>query len=182
LLLLSLTEFFPFTANNLQENTMSALLTSNFPVTNSHPISELAATQEVSRITSGALRYREALGDIFSVVLAIPGVWRVSMEAQPELAEWLTLDRTGRPPTGQWGSAIAPLEAGLHQWGEFRICFELSSNVSRSPLRFAKYLAQQIAGLLDRTALRDQRDLLRLRISALRRWSRTRAPRPCRTW
>jgi hypothetical protein len=107
-------------------------------------------------------------------VLAVPGLWRVSIEASPGLAEALALNRTGRTPNTQWASAIAPVKAGLHQWGQLRICFELSSEMSRSPLGFTRYLAQQIAGLLDRAALRYQRDNLRLQVSALARRLQTR--------
>ena len=153
---------------------MSALAVSHYPSTTSLPSSELGVTQEISRLASAARRYDEALHAIFSVVLAVPGVWKISIEAPPELAEWLTLDRASKRPKGQWGSAIARLEAGLHRWGQVRICFELPCEISGGPLRFARYLAQQIAALLDRTALRDQRALLQQQIVALTRRLETR--------
>jgi len=153
---------------------LSALATSDFPLASSPATSELAATQEISRRAAGAQGYEEAIDAIFSLALAIPGVWRLSIEAAPGLVESLTFDRTAKSPPAHWVSVVAPVEAGLHCWGQLRIYFELSSEISGSPLRFARYAAQQIAALLDRAALVYQRDILRLQVSALTRRLETR--------
>lgn len=151
---------------------MSALAASQFPLASQQPISELVATQEISRLTSSVQSYDEVLEAIFAVALAVPGVWRVVTEASPDGS--LTLDRVGRHPKGEWGSAIAPIEAGLNTWGQLRISFEVSAEITGSPVSFAKYVAQQIAAVLDRAALRAYGEQLRLQVSVLRRRLETR--------
>lgn len=148
---------------------MSALASSHPLSTRPSILGELEASLEISRLASAARRYHDALEAIFAVVVAVPGVWRITTEVPPDVGHWLTLDRIGKRPKLQWSSAIAPLDAGLHRWGQLRLCFELSSEISNSPVRFTKYVAQQIAALLDRTALRDQTEVLRQQISALSR-------------
>ena len=148
---------------------MSALPATYLP--SFEPIyNELDATREISRLACRATDFEEGLEAISSVLLGVPGVWRVCIEAPQS---W-RFDRVGRTAGEASASAVAPVEAGRGTWGKLRIHFEVRSEVGASPVRFVKFVAQQIAGLLDRLTLQRERDSCVEQISILRRRIETR--------
>lgn len=145
---------------------MSALASSYVPLNPKR--SELAATRELSRAASNAVRYERGLEAVSSIALSIPGIWRISIETPPELADLLSFDRIGYPAEGNWSTARASIEAGRHKWGELSVYFELSSALGENAVQFTRFVAQQIGGMLDRIALRQQRETSLHQISILR--------------
>lgn len=147
---------------------MSALVSSRLPM-NPAQRSALAATREISRVTSSATRYDRGIEAILSILLSVPGVCRVVIEAPPDLAEPLNFDRIGRAAVGASGSAVAQIEAAHRSWGQLRIFFELISEFGTNPVRLTQYAAQQIAGMLERLWLLHQRKVLHRQITTLKR-------------
>lgn len=131
---------------------------------------ELAATREISRLACWANDFESALESISAVLLSVPGIWRVSIEAPHS---WY-FDRIGYTPVDPSASAVAPIEAGRGTWGNLRIHFEVRLEIGASPVRFAKFVGQQIASLLDRLTLRREHDSFIRQISVLRRRIETR--------
>jgi ANTAR domain len=125
-------------------------------------LTELEATRQIGREASAA-NDRRALAGIVATALTIRGVQAVRIEIKREALAWgANLD--GRPH----GSAVAEIAASGQSWGDLRLSFELHDSSLDSPLRFAKFLAQQIAGILSRETLLHQRELLRVQIARLR--------------
>jgi Xaa-Pro aminopeptidase len=68
---------------------------------------------------------------------------------------------------GPIGSAVAEISAGGLTWGELRLHFHLHTSALESPLRFAKFLGQQIGLQLDRWSLQLRAGELKAQIERL---------------
>jgi GAF domain-containing protein len=135
-----------------------------------------AISREAARATLPAL----GLAAVAQRVLRIDGACAVhvcgtaNFHAARELGlRDLTLASHGTH-TGTRASAIAPISAGGSVWGELRIEFDIPSFAVESPVRFAIYVAQQIANMLQRIHLLEQAGVLEDAVGRLRRAMATR--------
>jgi hypothetical protein len=151
---------------------MSAVapLTSSILVS-SRRISELDATREISQIISSGRDVPSSIEAIVAVALKVSGVKRLQIQyadpADNGPAEPLVWGSPSRE--GVWGSAVADIGAHGQSWGELRLYFELQPSTLESPLRFAKFVAQQVALQLSRWSLTRRADTLKAGIEQLRK-------------
>jgi hypothetical protein len=147
---------------------MSALAQSR----NLHPrvrsLSEREAICLAGPLISAAIDVPSGLESLAAVALRVPGLHRLQFTLLPpkrkgQILEW-SLPETPAP----CGSAMAALAANGYTHGRLRIFFEPRIHSLESPLRFARFLAQQAALMLNRL------ELAALRESRLRRLARLR--------
>jgi hypothetical protein len=147
-----------------------ALLSSSIPVS-SRRISELDAIREISRISSSGHDVSIAIESIAAVALKVSGVKQVQIQYSD------SADGTSAEPFlwgssaggGVVGSAVAEICAAGQSWGELRLYFELQPSTLESPLRLAKFLAQQVGLQLSRWSLKVRAGALKQEIEQLRK-------------
>jgi hypothetical protein len=136
---------------------MSALLQSQLSRSAQHPLAEAAALRQISRLASVAEDLESAFEDLAATALRVPGLHKIqitpSMSLPLETVEWYA---TTSPVL--CGSAMAFVEAGGRSWGRLHLYFEPRIQTVESPLRFARFLGQQAALLLNHFALEAQCD------------------------
>jgi GAF domain-containing protein len=138
------------------------------------PLDEASALQAISCVASAARNLESGLKDLAESALRIPGLHKIQLKpsvAFPplEALEWYAI----RKPV-LCGSATACIEAGGRSWGVLCVHFEPRIETVESPLRFARFLGQQVASLLNRFALKGQRDAQLATIERLKRRLNTR--------
>jgi hypothetical protein len=153
---------------------MSAILQPKSRISPVRPFSELEATREISRWASNAVRIDIGLDALAAAVLRVPGIHRIRIEQAPELTGLTQLDWRLHGIADPLGRAVTDISIAGRTWGQVRLFFELHNHRVESPLRFARFIAQQIAFMLERLALAHQRDLLAAQLESLRRRLKTR--------
>jgi ANTAR domain len=126
---------------------------------------------EISRLTSSERDVTAAIESVAAIALRVSGVKGMQIQyidpADGTSAEpfvWGAL-----PKDAVVGSAVADICAGGQSWGELRLYFELLPSTLESPLRFAKFLAQQIGLQLSRWSLTVRADALKEQIEQIRK-------------
>jgi hypothetical protein len=126
-------------------------------------ISELDATRQISRTAAVAPELVDGIESVIKVALQIPGINRVELSPGkpllPQIPELLAFGPTDRSSTS--GVAFAEVKADGKLWGELRVFFELRPLTLENPLRFARYVGQQLGVMLVRAELLVQQDVLR---------------------
>jgi hypothetical protein len=136
----------------------------------SRRLSELEVIRDISRIASSKNDITSVIESIARFALAVNGVVRVHIEygnalgASPGSFVW-----GSRSDDGPIGSAVAELSAGGLIWGELRLHFHSHTSALESPLRFAKFLGQQIGLQLDRWSLQSRAGELKAQIERLQK-------------
>ncbi len=124
--------------------------------------SELEAIFEISRRASLAIELNQALDSVAEVALWVEGVRMIRVEAGEELA-LAAGDRLvwGTPArTREYGCAIWEINAAGWKWGNLRLHFDLRNCSLENPLNFCRFVAEQMAGVLNRLALLGQREMI----------------------
>jgi hypothetical protein len=141
---------------------MSALLQSELSQSVRYPLVEAAALCLISRVTVTATDLRSGLEELAEAALRVPGLHKVQITpsvAFPLLERTLeTLEWYAAASPVLCGSAMAFVEAGGRAWGRLHLYFEPRIQTVESPLRFARFLGQQAALLLNHFALEDRYD------------------------
>jgi hypothetical protein len=126
-------------------------------------MTELDASRQISRVAASATRVDDGIDAFASIALQVNGIERIELiPAAPlvkEIPEPLTFGRDN--PATTHASAIADVAAEGRTWGELRVFFELHPSSIENPLRFARYIGQQIAMLLSRLELVMERESLK---------------------
>jgi ANTAR domain len=136
---------------------MSALLQSQLS-RSVHPLAEAAVLRLISRNASAADDLESALEDLAATALRIPGLHKVQITPSVAFPPLETLEWYANTSPALCGSAMAFVEAGGRSWGRLHLYFEPRIQSVESPLRFARFLGQQAALLLNRFALETQYD------------------------
>ena len=146
----------------------AALLTTD--LTGRQPaLTEVEALRKISQISASATEGEAAVNSIAVTALRVLGSLRIRIAgrgAEPGSA----IDQSWGPVRvpQPHGTAIADIVSrGIHH-GELRLDFDLRNFQTESPLRFAKFIAQQIAGVLHRAALVHQAELLKCKVELVR--------------
>jgi hypothetical protein len=113
-----------------------------------HPLCEAAALQVISHFTSGSGDLESDLKGLAENALRVPGLHKVQLEPSVVLPPLETLEWCASRKPVLCGSATAFLEASGRSWGMLRLYFEPGIQTVESPLRFARFLGQQVALLL----------------------------------
>lgn len=136
----------------------------------SRRLSEVDATTAISRAASSGTGVAAVIESIASLALKVNGIKRFQIEygesirgASKEILVW-----GSENDDGSVASAVAGISAGDRNWGELRLYFELQPSALESPLRFARFLAQQIAQQLGSWSLKLRGGELRGQIEQLR--------------
>jgi hypothetical protein len=153
---------------------MSVLPQTQPSQSNRYPIDEAAALQAISYLAATVGDLESGLKGVAESALRIPGLHKVQLEPSVLFPPLETLEWYASRRPVLCGSATAFLEAGGRSWGVLRLHFEPRIDTVESPLRFARFLAQQVALLLNRFALEDQCDAQLATIERLRRRLHTR--------
>jgi len=145
----------------IQETVKSAL---------AQPLGELEVTHRISRTASQAADMQEALDEIASLALRVEGIRSVNIEHRDELRQLAGGPfRWGLPSGGvNEGCATADVASGGSHWGTLRIGFHLRVIHLESPLRFARFVGEQMAGVIDRLAREKERATLTETVEQLR--------------
>jgi ANTAR domain len=154
---------------------MSALAQTKSFVPSSRALSEFEALQEISWQAAETADLHSGIRAVLGSALRVKGVAQIEIEPAAALSI-LNLplkcgSRAGAPVNG---SAVAEIASGGCAWGAIRVRFDLKANGLESPLRFARFIGQQIGGLLHRFHLLRGREALAARKEALRRRIATR--------
>lgn len=151
---------------------MSAVaVTKGLIAVSSRQLSELEALREISRVASGGYDVGAVIESIARLALSVNGVKRLRIDYSEAIG-----DASAEPfvwgPASNEGAvvcAVASISAGGQTWGELRLYFGLQATALESPLRFAKFLGQQIGLQLNRWALNVRVDESKARIDRLRK-------------
>ncbi len=149
---------------------MSALAQPRRIITSAQPLEELEATHQISRAASQAVDTQEALDEIASLALRVEGIRSVNVEHRDALRRLANGPFRWGPPAGgvNEGSAAADVACGGSQWGTVRIGFHLRIIHLESPLRFARFVGEQMAGVIDRLGREKERATLTETVEQLR--------------
>ena len=129
-------------------------------------LTETEATREISRIATGQRVSLETAESIVTVALRVSGTRALHLQ-RTETAG-LPVTWGVAPAPGVHGAAVAEVSARGRKWGELRLFFDLKSTEMESPLRFARFLGQQIARVLEELALMAERERLRRKVEQLK--------------
>jgi ANTAR domain len=136
----------------------------------SRRVAELEATMKISRITSSERDVTAAIESVAAIALRVNGVKGMQIQytdpADGTSAEpfvWGTF-----PADAVVGSAVADICGGGQSWGELRLYFELQPSALENPLRFAKFLAQQVGLQLSQWSLAIRANALKAEIEQIR--------------
>ena len=144
---------------------MSALAHEHNLFSPKHRFSEPNATYEVSRIASSATDRNTALDEIAAVLLHTGGITHLEIESASEALSYKAR-RGGRNKLPQQ-SVPAEVAANGRHWGRLQLYFDSRAGSFENAARFAAFLAQQIAGMLNRFALVADRDRYTRSVAAL---------------
>jgi hypothetical protein len=122
------------------------------------PLAEADALQAISRLTSAAEDLDSGLESLAESALRVPGLHKIQITPSVAFPPVETLEWYAAAPPALCGSAMAFVEAGGRSWGRIHLYFEPRIETVESPLRFARFLGQQAAMLLNRLSLEDQYD------------------------
>ena len=134
---------------------------------------ELDAMRAISRDAALAKDAAGGLEEIAGSILRVAGIRAVQILP----AAGATEDRSRASQRGHSGTpafAIAPIALSGCLWGEVRIEFDPTAFDLKSPVRFASYCGQQIAGMLRCIQLMERGRILEETVSGLRRTLATR--------
>ena len=137
----------------------------------SRRFTELEASKEMSRVASSGNDVTTVIESVVRIALRVNGIKRIQIDYSESVSG------TAQEPfvwgsmceEGAVASAVATIGAGQQRWGELRLYFELQPSTLESPLRFAKFLAQQIGLQLSRWSLNLRSDELKEQIEQLRK-------------
>lgn len=139
-------------------------------------LGELDALREISWHGTHARELGSGAQALLDAALRVRGVLQIALEPVSELPvlpqiDWRTysLARQRNGKQSPKGSAIAEIAAQGHLWGNLRVAFELRQHSLESPLRFARFVGQQLGGLLNRFQLLQRHDALIFANEVLRR-------------
>ena len=140
---------------------MSALLQSSNLYNSLRRIGEPEAMRTIGRVALTSTDAATGLESLAAAALRLPGLHGIQITPLPDLAESDSFEwHASRSPT-PCGSAMAPIVAESRHWGRLRILFEPRMRSVECPLRFARFLGQQTAVMLNRLdLLRRQTTLL----------------------
>ncbi len=134
-------------------------------------LSEFEASKEISRVGASRQDVSSTVESVAKLALKVPGVRRVQItyldvpgRTTPEPQVW---GYTGDAASVAW--AVAAITAGGQSWGELRLYFDLQPSAIESPLRFGRFLAQQIGLQLNRKMLDEKADSLKEQVERLRK-------------
>ena len=148
---------------------MSALAPQQQIFITARRLTELEVTREISRVVSSSREDEIILEAIGSLALKVSGVKGINVEKIVETNSYFSNTALWNAPDGKpIGSAVADLTSNGQKWGELRLYFDLASDALESPLRFVRFLAQQIEGVLNKSSLEYQSDQFRKQIQNLR--------------
>lgn len=133
-------------------------------------LGELDATREIGRRATSAIEIGDALEGIASLVLRMSGIRGVRIELAHDLARMAktSLGWGVENDPGPGGRAIEKIVVGGRYGGELRLDFDLRTLTVESPIRFTRFVAEQIAGMLHRWDLERRRDALVESVERLR--------------
>jgi ANTAR domain len=148
---------------------MNAAIQQPYPRNESRPLDELSTTHKISRNTAFATEIPRGLESLAGLVLSLRGIRAVELDPVPELQEYAGAPFIWTAPGKSVvnGNAVAEIAAARIRWGQLRIRFNVHAIELESPVRFARFVAQQIAGMLNRLALQSQSKMLRQRLARL---------------
>ena len=149
---------------------MSALAQPRRIISSALPLGELEVTHQISRAASHAADTQEALDEIASLALRVEGIRSVHVEHRDELRRLAAGPfRWGLPASGvNEGCATADVASGGSHWGTVRIGFHLRVIHLESPLRFARFVGEQMAGVIERLGREKERATLTETVEELR--------------
>jgi hypothetical protein len=124
---------------------------------------ELEVARQIGRVTVTESDFDKAVIRIAELALQVSGVLLLEIAPAPPLLSLLgqaiTFGGDAASIAGK-GSAVAAIQADGKNWGELRIYFGLQPAALESPLRFAKFVAQQIGVAAVLADLRQRRESL----------------------
>jgi hypothetical protein len=127
------------------------------------PITELDATRRISRAGALATGLTDGIEAFANIALQTSGIVRVELAPGAPLLSQIpkvfVFDSSVAAITR--AMAEAEIAAAGKKWGELRVFFELQPSTIENPLRFAKFLGQQIGVLLTRVELLVERESLK---------------------
>lgn len=156
---------------------MSVLTYQPYPRNARLPLDELAATLKISRNAALATDIMGGLESVSATALSLKGIGTIRLDPVLELEQYAGGPLSWMVSGGERaanGSAVADIAAGGIRWGELRLSFDVQTVQLESPVRFTKFLAQQIAGMLYRLALQTQNSVLHQRLTQQHRRLQTR--------
>ena len=134
-----------------------------------HFNSEAEALFAIGRIACSEQNLESAFEGIAAAVLRMYGMHglQLDLNGMPELHKGTFL-------AGTTASAVEAVRANGLTWGAIRIHFDPARTQVQAPVRFARFVGQQIASLLDRLSLRSELETQRRRLAHLERRLATR--------
>ena len=148
---------------------MSALAPQQQIFITARRLTELEVTREISRVVASSREDEITLEAIGSLALKVSGVKGIYVKKIVETNSYFRNAALWNATANKSvGSAVAALATNGQQWGELRIYFDLKSDSLESPLRFVRFLAQQIEGVLNKSNLEYQGEQFRKQIQTLR--------------
>jgi hypothetical protein len=140
---------------------MSALLESSNLSNSLRRIGEPEAMRTIGRLALTSADPAAGLESIAAAALRLPGLHGVQIKPSSDLAESDSFEWHASRSPAPCGSAMASIVAESRDWGRLRILFEPRISSVECPLRFARFLGQQTAVMLNRIDLvRRQASLL----------------------
>jgi hypothetical protein len=126
-------------------------------------MTELDATRQISRAAASATKFADGIDAFASIALLVKGIQRIELVPAEPLRRQIPKPLAFGPHVSGAAPAlaIADITAEGKKWGELRVFVELHPSSIENPLRFAKYVGQQIAILLGRLELVLQRESLK---------------------
>jgi AmiR/NasT family two-component response regulator len=153
---------------------MSALAQSPDFISHIRSLSEREALHLAGRSVWAATEVHSGLESLAAIALRVPGLHRVQFTLQSPESDSKILEWSVSEASAPCGSAMAALTANGHTHGRLRIFFEPRIHSLESPLRFARFLAQQSALLLNRIELAELHNSHLTRIAHLQQRLETR--------
>ncbi len=138
------------------------------------PLTEAASLNAISGLVSTARDLNSGLSSITEAALRVPGLHKVQITPSIPLPALETLEWYAFTSPSLCGSAVAFIEANGRAWGRLRLYFSPQIETVESPLRFARFLGQQAALLLNRLELEGRYDAHLSNIEVLKKRLNTR--------
>ncbi|HMF76608.1 MAG TPA: ANTAR domain-containing protein [Bryobacteraceae bacterium] len=148
---------------------MSALLQSQLSQPARYPLAEAASLRAISGLALTAEDLDSGLEGLAETALRVPGLHKIQITPTVLLPPLERLEWYASTAPVLCGSATAFVEANGRSWGRLQLYFEPRIQTVESPLRFARFLGQQVALLLNRFMLEAQRDTQLATLDRLRR-------------
>lgn len=127
-------------------------------------ITELDATRQISPACAATTELLEGIERLADIALQTVGILRIELIPGAPLLSQIPKPLqfgAGASAAPALGVAFAEVAADGKRWGELRVFFELHPLTIENPLRFAKYLGQQLGTLLVRVGLLLERGALK---------------------